>query len=46
LAQEQLQIDEIIARTGLSSSQVSSTLLHLELSGFVGQLPGKVFLRR
>ena len=46
LAQEQLQIDVIIARTGLSSSQVSSTLLNLELSGFVGQLPGKVFLRR
>ena len=42
----QLQIDTIIAGTGLSSSQVSSTLLDLELSGLVGQLPGKVFVRR
>ncbi len=42
----QLQIDTIIAGTGLSSSQVSSTLLDLELSGLIGQLPGKVFVRK
>ena len=42
----QLQIDKIIAGTGLPSNQVSSTLLDLELSGLIRQLPGKVFVRR
>lgn len=46
LAQGQLQIDKIIAETDLSSSQVSSTLLELELRGLIRQLPGKVFMRR
>ncbi|KPJ59497.1 MAG: hypothetical protein AMJ42_01960, partial [Deltaproteobacteria bacterium DG_8] len=46
LEQGQLQIDTIIAETGLSSSQVSSTLLDLELRGLIRQLPGKVFVRR
>ena len=46
LGQGQLQIDTIITETGLSSSQVSSTLLDLELRGLIRQLPGKVFVRR
>ena len=46
LEQGQLQIDTIIAGTGLSSSKVSSTLLDLELRGLIRQLPGKVFVRR
>lgn len=46
LEQGQLQIDTIIAETGLNSSQVSSTLLDLELRGLIMQLPGKVFVRR
>lgn len=35
-----LHIDELIARTGLSASSVSSVLLALELKGLVRQLPG------
>jgi DNA processing protein len=46
LEQGQLQIDKIISGTGLSSSQVSTTLLDLELQGLIKQLPGKVFVRR
>lgn len=46
LTQGKLQIDEIITDTDLSSSQVSSTLLDLELRGIIRQLPGKVFVRR
>jgi DNA processing protein len=46
LEQGQLQIDKIITGTGLSSSQVSTTLLDLELKGFIRQLPGKVFVRK
>lgn len=46
LEQGQLQIDKIITGTGLSSSQVSTTLLDLELKGLVRQLPGKVFVRK
>jgi DNA processing protein len=46
LEQGQLQIDKIITGTGLSSSQVSTTLLDLELNGLIRQLPGKVFVRK
>lgn len=46
LEQGQIQIDKIITGTGLSSSQVSTTLLDLELKGFIRQLPGKVFVRK
>jgi len=46
LARGELQIDTIITDTGLSSSQVSSTLVELELEGLVRQLPGKLFVRR
>ena len=46
LEHSQLQIDKIITGTGLSSSQVSTTLLDLELNGLIRQLPGKVFVRK
>jgi DNA processing protein len=39
-----LQIDELIDVSGLSAARVSELLLHLEISGFVRQLPGKKFL--
>jgi DNA processing protein len=40
LSTQPLHIDELIARTGLSASSVSSVLLALELKGLVRQLPG------
>ena len=46
LGQNQLQIDKIIAETGLKSNLISSILLDLELRGIVRQLPGKVFVRK
>ena len=46
LEQGQVQIDRITTQTGLPSSQVSSTLLDLELRGIIRQLPGKVFVKQ
>jgi DNA processing protein len=46
LEEGQLQIDRITTQTGLPSSQVSSTLLDLELKGIIRQLPGKVFVKK
>jgi DNA processing protein len=46
LEQGQVQIDSITTQTGLPSSQVSSTLLDLELKGIIRQLPGKVFVKK
>ncbi len=43
--EEPVQIDEIIIKSGLSSSHVSSHLLDLELNGFIKQVPGKRFYR-
>lgn len=42
---EAVHIDEIIARTKLSASQVLSNLTILEITGAVKQLPGKHFQR-
>jgi len=39
------QIEEVIARTGLPASVVSSTLLTLEIRGLVRQLPGQRYAR-
>jgi DNA processing protein len=39
-------VDSIIARSGLPASAVLPTLLQLELTGVVEQLPGKHFLAR
>ena len=38
-------IDDIAARSNLSSAAVSSTLLQLELKRLVKQLPGKYFVK-
>jgi DNA processing protein len=43
LAAGPLHIDRLISETALTSSAVSTTLLELELSGFIRQLPGKHF---
>lgn len=38
-----IHIDDLVRRTALPASQVSSILLTLELKGLVRQLPGKLF---
>lgn len=40
---DSVQIDEIYAQSGLSSSAVAQALLMLEMQGIVSSLPGKVF---
>jgi DNA processing protein len=45
LAEQELSPDEIIAATGLTSAEVSSTLLALEMKRVVKQLPGRRFAR-
>ena len=44
MGHETLHIDEIIGRTGLPPATVLQTLLGLELTGVVQQLPGKHFV--
>jgi DNA processing protein len=41
-----LQIDELLARTRLSASEMASVLLSLMLKGVVEEQPGKRFARR
>lgn len=38
-------MDAVIESTGLSAAQVASTLLSLELNGYVRQLPGQQYIR-
>jgi DNA processing protein len=38
-------VDELVVNSGLSSSEVLSTLFELEMKGLVQQLPGKQFLK-
>ena len=38
-----VHIDELNARSGLSSSHVAGAILSLELQGFVLSLPGKMY---
>lgn len=38
-------VDELVEASGLSSSEVLSTLFELEMKGLVQQLPGKQFLK-
>ena len=45
LQKEPAHIDEIIIKSGLSSSQISSALLELEINSLINQLPGKRFAR-
>jgi DNA processing protein len=45
LGLQQRHIDDVIAESGLSAAQVSSSLLVLELKGLVRKLPGNGFAR-
>ncbi len=45
LDHEELNIDEVIRKTGLPSSAVSVALLSLEMKRLAKQLPGKLFVR-
>ncbi len=46
LAQDEaLAIDDLVEKSGLTSSEVLATLFDLELKGVVRQLPGKQFLK-
>ena len=45
LDREETPIDHLIAKCGLPSAKVSSTLLRLEMKKLVRQLPGKLFVR-
>jgi DNA processing protein len=45
LSYDARSIDAIIEATGLSSARVASSLLSLELSGRVRQLPGQQYMR-
>jgi DNA processing protein len=44
LKERPIPIDEIIERSGLTPSKVLEILLHLELQGWVLQLPGKRYI--
>jgi DNA processing protein len=41
--QGSIQIDELYFKSGLSSSEVATALLILEMQGVVQSLPGKVY---
>ena len=45
LSYEARSVDVVIERTGLTAAQVAATLLSLELSGRIRQLPGQQFIR-
>jgi len=45
LSHEGVQIDELIRKSGLSSSEVMTLLLELEFKNLVKQLPGKFFVK-
>ncbi len=45
LQDEPKHIDDIILKTGFSSSRISAMLLELELGGILKQMPGKMFER-
>ncbi|HEU4345876.1 MAG TPA: DNA-protecting protein DprA, partial [Candidatus Binatia bacterium] len=44
LKERPIPIDEIIERSGLTPAKVAEILLHLELGGWVLQLPGKRYV--
>jgi DNA processing protein len=45
LSSDAQSVDAVIERTGLSAAKVAATLLTLELSGHVRQLPGQHYIR-
>ena len=44
LIEKPLHIDDIVTKTNLHINEVSSILVHLEIGGFVTQMPGKLFI--
>jgi len=46
ITQEPVDVDTLIARSGLTAHEVQSGLLVLALGGIIRQLPGKIFLRK
>jgi DNA processing protein len=46
ITQEPVNVDALIAASGLTAHEVQSSLLVLELGGSIRQLPGKLFLRK
>ena len=46
LSDEPIDINSLIDELNLSSQEVSSRLLHLELAGLVKQLPGKLYVKK
>ena len=46
LHEEPLHMDEIIAKTGFTSSRLSALLLELELNNLIQQLPGTRFIKK
>ncbi|HNC75454.1 MAG TPA: hypothetical protein PK362_11305, partial [Elusimicrobiota bacterium] len=45
LTEDPVGIDALAARAGLSPADVATGLLHLELSGWARELPGKNYVR-
>jgi DNA processing protein len=45
LKREPQHIDQLIRQSGLTSAQINSTLVQLELKGVVKRFPGQLFLR-
>jgi DNA processing protein len=45
LSNEELMLDDVIRRSGLTASTVSVTLFGLEMKRLVRQLPGKLFMK-
>jgi DNA processing protein len=46
IIREPVDVDTLIAQSGLTAHEVQSSLLVLALRGFIRQLPGKLFLRK
>ena len=46
ITQEPVDVDTLIARSGLTAQEVQSGLLVLALGGVIRQMPGKIFLRK
>jgi DNA processing protein len=46
ITREPVDVDTLIARSGLTAHEVQSGLLVLALGGIIRQLPGKMFLRK
>jgi DNA processing protein len=43
--EEAIHVDELVERTGLSSSETLAALCEMEMRGIIRQMPGKQFIR-